>query len=200
MADYLPSEIVDMILILGGSHVNYAAASRLYAERFLDRRHPTYLTISTLNERAQNRILFRERRHHEYNENDAPAVTVIAAVHVDPQFSTREIEREIGIPQSTVSRILRSLNYHAYHITLTLALRPHHILDSTSPDIFLWDYIKNVVFAQRPTTREGLMERIRRACAVISRKTLLKTVNGFERRLRLCLQANGEHFEQLLRG
>ena len=54
----------------------------------------------------------------------------------------------------------------------------------TSPDFFLWGYIKNVVFAQRPTTRE----------------TLLKTVDGFERRLRLCLQANGEHFEQLLHG
>ena len=33
----------------------------------------------------------------------------------------------VGIPQSTVSRILRSLNYHAYHITLTQALRSHHI-------------------------------------------------------------------------
>ena len=44
------------------------------------------------------------------------------------------------------------------------------------------------------------MEMIRRACAAISRETLLKTVDRFERRLRLCLQANGEHFEQLLRG
>ena len=72
--------------------------------------------------------------------------------------------------------------------------------DLKSPVFFLWGYIKNVVFAQRPTRREDLMERIRRACAAISRETLLKTVNGFERRLRLCLQANGEHFEQLLRG
>ena len=72
--------------------------------------------------------------------------------------------------------------------------------DLTSPDFYLWGYIKNVVFAQRPTTREDLMERIRRACAGISRETLFKTVDGFERRPRLCLQANGEHFEQLLRG
>ena len=46
--------------------------------------------------------------------------------------------------------------------------------DLTSPDFFLWGYIKNVVFAQRPTTRKGLMERIRRACAAISRETLPK--------------------------
>ena len=81
-----------------------------------------------MTERARCGILVGERRHHEYNENDARAVTALAAVHVDPQISTREIKREIGIPQSTVSRILRSLNYHAYHITLMQALRPHHIL------------------------------------------------------------------------
>ena len=72
--------------------------------------------------------------------------------------------------------------------------------DLTWPNFFLWDYIKNVFFAQRPTTREDLMKMIRRACAAITRETLLKTVDGFERRLHLCLQANGEHIEQLLRG
>ena len=36
------------------------------------------------------------------------------------------------------------------------------------------------------------MERIRRACAAISRETLLKIVDGFERRLRLCLQAKSK--------
>ena len=81
-----------------------------------------------MTERARNGILVRERQHHEYNENDARAVTVLAAVHVDPQISTRETEREIGIPQSTVLRILRFLNHHAYHITLMQALTPHHIL------------------------------------------------------------------------
>ena len=73
-------------------------------------------------------------------------------------------------------------------------------LDLTSTDLFLCSYIKNVVIAQRATTREDLMKRIRRACAVISLETLLKTVDGFERRLRLCLQANGEHVKQLFRG
>ena len=41
------------------------------------------------------------------------------------------------------------------------------------------------------------MERVQRACAATSRETLLKTVDSFERRLRLCLQANGENFVQL---
>ena len=49
-----------------------------------------------------------------------------------------------------------------------------------SPDFFLWGYIENVVFAERPTTREDLMERIQSACAAISRETFLKTVDGFK--------------------
>ncbi|OXU18391.1 hypothetical protein TSAR_002064 [Trichomalopsis sarcophagae] len=41
MADYGPNEIVDMIMILGESRNNYAAAARLYAERYPNRRHPS---------------------------------------------------------------------------------------------------------------------------------------------------------------
>ena len=37
-------------------------------------------------------------------------------------------------------------------------------------------------------------QRIQRGCATISRKTLLKTVDGFKSRLRLCLQANGNSY------
>jgi len=45
MADYCSNEIVDMIMILGKSRNNYAAAARLYAERYLNRRHPSNVTI-----------------------------------------------------------------------------------------------------------------------------------------------------------
>ncbi|XP_011873739.1 PREDICTED: uncharacterized protein LOC105565277 [Vollenhovia emeryi] len=72
--------------------------------------------------------------------------------------------------------------------------------DLTSPDFFLWGYLKNIVYEQQPRTREDMMQRIRRACAAISRDVLLKTVQQFEKRINLCLQANGDNFEQLLRG
>lgn len=127
MADYPPNEIVDMILILGECHNKYLAASRLYAERFPDRRHPNNTTIGNLTQRARNGRLVRQRRHNEYNENDARALTVLAMVHLDPHVSTRQIEREIGIPQKTCSRILRALNHHPYHITLTQHLLPRHM-------------------------------------------------------------------------
>ena len=72
--------------------------------------------------------------------------------------------------------------------------------DITSPDFYLWRYLKNVVSTQRPTTRQDLMELIHRACAAIPRATLLNNVHNFERRLNFCLEANGGNFEKLRHG
>lgn len=72
--------------------------------------------------------------------------------------------------------------------------------DLTSPDFYLWGYLKNAVYAQRPTTRDNMMERIRIACAAIPRDVLLGTIRQFRVRLDLCIQQNGGNFEQLIRG
>lgn len=354
MADYQPNEIVDMIMILGESHNNYRAAARLYTARFPDRRHPDHRAISRLTQRAREGHMVRQRRNHEYDENDPNVITVLAAIYLDPHTSSRRVHREIGITKSTFLRILKSLKYHAYHITLVQELQDNHFQqriefcqwalrmiendpdffryvlfsdeakfqsdgelnrhnchywsdenphwyrtvnhqrrwsimvwcgivngyligpyffegnvagnsylhlirdqfheliedvdletrrrmwfqhdgapahfavivrnflnqyyngrwigrggpvnwpacspDLTSPDFYLWGYLKNVVFKERPTTRADMQERIRRACAAIPRQILLNTVRHFQRRLNLCLQANGRHFEHLLPG
>ena len=72
--------------------------------------------MQTLDERARNGFMVRQRQYRDY-ENDPRALTILAAVHLDPHISTRQIERKIGIPQSTASKILRALHYHAHHIT-----------------------------------------------------------------------------------
>jgi len=43
MSDYIPHEIIHMILILGKCRGNYRAAARLYREQYPDRRYPTSL-------------------------------------------------------------------------------------------------------------------------------------------------------------
>jgi len=72
--------------------------------------------------------------------------------------------------------------------------------DLTSPDFYLWGYLKNAVFQQQPTTRADMRDRIRQACEAIPRATLLRTVQNFYRRVNLCQQAAGGNFEHLLRG
>jgi len=48
--------------------------------------------------------------------------------------------------------------------------------DLTSPDFFLWGYLKDKVYQQVPTTRENMIERIRNACAEILADMRLCTV------------------------
>lgn len=129
MADYPPNEIVDMIMILGECHGVYVHAAALYAERYPNRRHPTYITIRDLTARAREGRLHRERRHHEYGENDNRVLTVLALVHLNPHISSREIENQHGIPKSAVLRILNAQRYHAYHITLTQELTPRQFAE-----------------------------------------------------------------------
>lgn len=70
--------------------------------------------------------------------------------------------------------------------------------DLTSPDFFLWGYLKNVVYRQQTTTRENMRERIINACANIPHQVLLQTIQHFHRRIQLCLQENGRTFEHFI--
>jgi len=63
----------------------------------------------------------RDRQKINY-DNDARLATVLAAVHLNPQISSRQIERQIGIPRKTTLRLLKNAKYHAHRITLTQAI------------------------------------------------------------------------------
>jgi len=74
--------------------------------------------MKRLSDRAEHRgILKRIRTKTDLNE--ATVVATIASVMLNPQISTRVIERQHGIPRSTANRILRSFKFHPYHINLT---------------------------------------------------------------------------------
>jgi len=74
--------------------------------------------MKRLSDHAEHRgILKRIRTKTDLNE--ATVVATIASVMLNPQISTRVIERQHGIPRSTANRILRSFKFHPYHINLT---------------------------------------------------------------------------------
>lgn len=122
MADYPPNEIVDIIRILGETGNNYSAAERLYAERYPNRRHPCRKTIRKLTERAQQGSLKRIRQ--KSGPNAEKSLVVLDAAVLNPQISTRQIERQHGISKSTANRILKINRFHPYHIHLTHQLEP----------------------------------------------------------------------------
>jgi len=112
MADYPSVERIDILLILSECHRNYRQAAALYRARYPERRHSNDVAIRNIYLRAQQGLLARVRRNHNYDENDA-----------NPRISSYQIERETGIPRRTVLRILKNLHYHPYHIHINAS---HH--------------------------------------------------------------------------
>lgn len=71
-----------------------------------------------------------------------------------------------------------------------------------SPDLtpiyfYFWDYIRDIVYSQKPTTVENMKNRIRQACRNINVGVLEKIRDDFHHRLELCIQVNGQVFEHL---
>ena len=70
--------------------------------------------------------------------------------------------------------------------------------DLTSPNCFIWGFVKERVMAVAPTTPDDMKERIRRACTEITPRMLAEVRRSFYRRINNCLQVEGHHFEHLL--
>ena len=70
--------------------------------------------------------------------------------------------------------------------------------DPTSPDYFLWGFIKERVIVVAPTTLDDMKERIRQACTEITPQMLAEVRRSFHQLISKCLQVEGHHFEHLL--
>lgn len=70
--------------------------------------------------------------------------------------------------------------------------------DLTSLDFFLWGYIKGIVYNTPPTTPDNLKQRIREAFLNVSPRMLANVAESFRKRICLCLESDGRHFEHLI--
>ncbi|RZC35148.1 DDE 3 domain containing protein, partial [Asbolus verrucosus] len=70
--------------------------------------------------------------------------------------------------------------------------------DLTPLDFSVFGYIKDQVFKQEFHNLEQLQDEITRCCLTIDREMLQNIFQNMKRRIRLCLQSNGEHFQHLL--
>lgn len=69
--------------------------------------------------------------------------------------------------------------------------------DCTPLDFFLWGRIKDIVYTEKPTTRDDMKLRIRNACLLLSNEEILRATDSVTRRAQQCLEVNGRHFEHL---
>lgn len=70
--------------------------------------------------------------------------------------------------------------------------------DLTPVDNFLWGYIKTIVFRTVPETRQELEQKVINAFRTITEDMLHRVAEGTLRRINLCLENQGGHFEHLL--
>lgn len=70
--------------------------------------------------------------------------------------------------------------------------------DLSPLDFFLWGYLKRLVYKNRPTTLEELKANIVKECLAITPETLENVRANCLRRMLICKQNNGGHFEHLL--
>lgn len=63
--------------------------------------------------------------------------------------------------------------------------------DLTPPDFFLWGYLKNIVYKDRPSTLDELRDRIEQACAEIPTQMCDRVCKSVVDRLKRCREAKG---------
>lgn len=70
--------------------------------------------------------------------------------------------------------------------------------DLTLVDYFLFPHLKNTIFKNTINNVQELRDRITEECARVTPETLQSVFNNMRRRVHLCLQQEGGHFQQLL--
>lgn len=126
---YENNELVDMLLSYGECHHNAAAASRLYAERFPLRIHPTPITITNVVRRARETGDLREHRGGHAGRPRQPGNVqkeqeILNIIDEDPSRSTRDIAYEVELSQSKVWKTLRENQLYPFHVQRVQALLP----------------------------------------------------------------------------
>ncbi|CAK9821562.1 hypothetical protein ANTRET_LOCUS270 [Anthophora retusa] len=65
--------------------------------------------------------------------------------------------------------------------------------DLTAPDFFLWGYLKEKMYANKPRSLDQLKENIRTEIRNIMPETLTNVMENVLKRVQLCEAKNGQH-------
>ncbi len=70
--------------------------------------------------------------------------------------------------------------------------------DLTSPDFFLWGYLKEKVYISNPKNLEELKISIENEIEKITPEMLINTSDNMIKRVKACLECDGKHFQHLV--
>jgi len=81
---------------------------------------------------------------------------------------------------------------------ISKGLWPPRSPDLTSPDLFLWSYLKDNVYRSNPRDLKQLKMNITRAIEEVNEGTLRKVARNMVKCVNKCIEINGHHFQHLL--
>lgn len=119
-------EMVDMTFILGECHRNWSLASRVYKERYPDRRCPQENSFRRLLERfvSTGNVKYTAPVRGKTVTNEENEFLVMATVVDDPHVSQRTLSSDLGISSRSIRRILKKNNFHPYKVQLHQEILP----------------------------------------------------------------------------
>lgn len=119
-------ELVDMTFIVGECQRNCLLASRVYRERYPDRRHPQVTTFEHLLDRfvATGNVQYKPPIQNKTVINEENELLVLTAVVENPNISQRTLSSELDISTRSIGRILKKSHFHPYKIQLHQELLP----------------------------------------------------------------------------
>ncbi|GFG40045.1 hypothetical protein Cfor_00135, partial [Coptotermes formosanus] len=70
--------------------------------------------------------------------------------------------------------------------------------DLSAFDFFLWGYLKQKVYVNRPNTIQGLKDNVRAHTARIPQATLWKVMHSVRQSVEFCLESGGAHLSDTI--
>ena len=81
---------------------------------------------------------------------------------------------------------------------ISKGLWPPRFSDLTSPDFFLWIYLKDTVYRSNPRDLKQFKMNITRVIEEVNKETLRKVVRNMVKPVDKCTEINGHHFQHFL--
>lgn len=125
-----------------------------------------------------------DRKKLIFHQDGAPAHT--------SKLVKRWLSKEFG------DRIIQ-VNRHVNPEEGPLPYWPPRSPDTTPLDFYLWGYLKNIIYKNMPPNAEAMKQRVREECAAIPPEQIRNAcTRSVKRRLEMCIQQGGGHYQQLL--
>ena len=98
----------------------------------------------------------------------------------------------------TVASTMEILHEFFGENVISKGVLPLRSPDLTSPDFFLWSYLKDTVYRSNPRDLKQLKVNITRAIEDVNERTIRKVARNMVKRVDKCIEMNGHHFQHLL--